>query len=360
MARIGITVVELAALLNQHLGHPVPHHDAAQRDVAAGHRLGKSHQIGAVTKLLKGEPIPEAAEGADDLVADQQNAVFVNDALDLMPIGRRRDDDSAGPLHRLGDERRHLLRPQREDSLLQPAGGTQAELVAAFARTPQLKMVGLLDMGDVGNRQVTLGMHAAHAAQRRTGHGAAVVGVVAADDDLALRLAEQVPVAPHHAHVRVVAFAAAGRIENMLEAAPAHLRRQAGEARRQRHCGHIGGLEKAVVKRQRHHLLVRSVGQLPAAVSDIDTPQPTHGIEQAVALGVPDIDIVSLRDDTRTAGREVFEVGEGMQEVLVVELLYSARVYYGVHGVVGAHGGLVGGVRRAATGARVPTARSPS
>ena len=152
----------------------------------------------------------QAAEGANHLVAYQQNAVLVDDALDLGPVSGRGNDHPACALHRLADEGGHFLRPEFQDALLQPPCGADAEIGLALTRQRVLKMVGLLDVADVGDGQIALRVHPAHAAQRGPGHGAAVVGVVAADDDLALRLTQQIPVAAHHAHVGVIALTAAG------------------------------------------------------------------------------------------------------------------------------------------------------
>ena len=152
----------------------------------------------------------QAAEGANHLVADQQNAVLVDDALNLGPVGAGGNDHAARALHRLADEGGDFLRPELQNALLQPACCADTEIGLALTRQRVLKMVGLLDVADIGDGQIALRVHTAHAAQRGPGHGAAVVGVVAADDDLALRLTQQIPVAAHHAHVGVVALTAAG------------------------------------------------------------------------------------------------------------------------------------------------------
>ena len=61
-------------------------------------------------------------------------------------------------------------------------------------------------MHDIWNGQPALGVHARHAAERRAGHGAAVIAIVAAYDDCALRLALQFPIAARHPHDGVVCF----------------------------------------------------------------------------------------------------------------------------------------------------------
>ena len=165
MAAVGVAVVELAALLDQHPGDAVAHHHATQGDVAAGHALGKGHQIRAVTELFIGEPVPQAAEGADDFVRNEQDAVLVDDALDLWPVGLGRNDHAAGTLHRLGDKGCDLVGPHFQDLFFQPASGTAAKVGSAFPRQRVLPEMRLFDVRDVGYRQIALGVHATHATQ---------------------------------------------------------------------------------------------------------------------------------------------------------------------------------------------------
>ena len=284
MAAVGVAVVELAALLYQHLGYAVAHHHAAQRDVAAGNGLGKSHQVGLVAKFFIRKPVAQAAKGANHLVADEQDAVFVNDALDLGPVGGRRNDHATGPLHRLANKGRHLVRADFQNFCFQPARRPYAKGVAGLAGQAFLEKVGLLNVRDVGNRQIALRVHAAHAAQRGPGHGAAVVAVNPPNNHLALGLAQQIPVAAHHAHIGVIALTSAGRIKHVLKAAVAHSRSQGRQLGCQGGGRHVGGLEKAVVVRQLHHLRVRRVGQLFAAIAYVHAPQAAHGVQHAFAF----------------------------------------------------------------------------
>jgi len=63
-------------------------------------------------------------------------------------------------------------------------------------------------MLDAGNRQIALNMHVGHAAKACPGHGRAVIGVPAADKDLALRLALEGPIVPHQTKDRVIGLRA--------------------------------------------------------------------------------------------------------------------------------------------------------
>ena len=229
-------------------------------------------------------------------------------------------------------------------------------------------VVGLLDVRDVGDGQVALGVHAAHAAQRRPRHGGAVVRVVAADDHLALGLPQQIPIAANHAHVGVVAFRATAAEKHVLETALTHLGRQTGQLRRELHRRNVGGLEKAVVEGQRHHLLIRRVGQFFAPVASVDAPQTAHGIQNLVTFGVPNVNAVGARDHARASCGQITVVGEGVDEVGAVQRLDGVGIVrFGTanHGGRGNRGR--GGhnknfqrVKRATTGVRAPMAKSPS
>ena len=312
VAGVGVAVVELAALVDQHLGDALADHHAAQRHVAAGHALGEGHQVGPEAEALAAEPVAGAAEAADDLVADQQDAVLVADALDLGPVGLGRHDHAAGALHRLADEGGHLVGADFEDLVLEPARGHAGRTLrgrAAFAAL--FPPVRLLDVHDAGNRQAALRVHAAHAAERGAGHRRAVVGVVAADDHLPLGLAQDVPVAAHHAHHGVVALRARAREEHMLELRRRHLGQQFGQLDGRRR----GGLEEGVVERQLAHLPRGGIDQRALAVADVDAPQAGHRVEDLVAVAVPQVDVVGARDDARALAGQRLEVGEGVQEV---------------------------------------------
>ena len=181
--------------------------------------------------------------------------------------------------------------------------------------------VRLLDVDDVGNRQAALGMHGRHAAEARPAHRAAVVGVDAADDDGALRLAQQVPVAARHPDDRVVRLGARLREEHAVELLRRHLVEELRELDRRR----IRALEEAVVVRQLPHLLRRGVGELIAAVADVDAPEPGHGVQDLLPFGIVEVDALGVRDDARALGRERAEVRERVHVMAGIEILPVAR-----------------------------------
>ncbi|MNT88970.1 hypothetical protein D3C72_2296130 [compost metagenome] len=81
----------------------------------------------------------------------------------------------------------------------------------------------------------------------------------------------------------------------------------------------MGGLEEQVVVGQLEHLPVGDIGQLAAAVADVDAPQAGHAVEDLVPLAVPQVHALGAGDDARTLGAELLVVGEGREQVLAAE-----------------------------------------
>jgi len=138
VARVGVAVGEFAPLLDQYVRDPVANHDAANRQVAGRQSLGDRHQVGADSVQVGTKPVSGAARSPQiHLVGDQQDAVLVADALDLGPVGFRRDDHAARALDRLADERRDAVGAEFLDLLIEGTRDLQPELgrrqVAAVA-----------------------------------------------------------------------------------------------------------------------------------------------------------------------------------------------------------------------------------
>ena len=87
------------------VAHRVGDADAAEWDVAAGDALGELHDVRLDAVVLQPEPAAGAAEAGDHIVGDEQHVVARADLTDAREVVRGRDDDAAGPLDRLGDER---------------------------------------------------------------------------------------------------------------------------------------------------------------------------------------------------------------------------------------------------------------
>ena len=125
----GEAVEELAAPPEERLGDPVVHHDPPDRHIARRKALRDRHQVGVEPVVLGAEPGAGAPEAADYLVGDEEHPVLAADAGDLRPVRVRRHDHPARALDRLRDERRHPLRPEVEDPLLDGPRRLEPELV---------------------------------------------------------------------------------------------------------------------------------------------------------------------------------------------------------------------------------------
>ena len=70
--------------------------DGAERHVGRGEAFGQGHQIGHDAPVIDGEPGASAAQAAHDLVADEQDAVFVADGAQALQVAVGRHDEAVG------------------------------------------------------------------------------------------------------------------------------------------------------------------------------------------------------------------------------------------------------------------------
>ena len=100
VARVGVAVAEdeVGVGLQRRAWTGPPTTTPAQRDVARGHALGEGDQVGADAVVLGAEPAPEPAEGADDLVDDEEGAVVVAEPAELGQVALGRGEDAARAL----------------------------------------------------------------------------------------------------------------------------------------------------------------------------------------------------------------------------------------------------------------------
>ena len=176
-------------------------------------------------------------------------------------------------------------------------------------------------MDDVGDRQAALRPDARHPAERSAAHGRSVIGVLAADDDGLFRLALHVPVAPDEADIGVIRLRPRPGIEDVVQIA----RRQFRDLRGQRDGGDVARLEEGVVIAQFFHLLRGDLGQVLAAIADIDAPKARHAVDDLLALAVGQPDALAAGDDPRALLRQRRIIGEGVHVVGGVQRLKLFR-----------------------------------
>ncbi len=203
-----------------------------------------------------------------------------------------------------------------ENLLLQLLGGPDAELVRRHVAALAVP-VGLGDVDDARDGEITLLMQRLHAAQADAGDGGAVVAVPAADHHFLLRLALGRPIVADHTQHGVVGLGAGAGEEHVVHAFRSDVGDRLGQFDHRR----VGGLEEQVVERQLAHLPGGGLDQLLAAVADVDAPEAGHRIEDLVALAVPDIDAFGLGDDPRALLVQLLVVGERRQMVVAAQRL---------------------------------------
>src|SRR6187551_1585694 len=118
--------MEVDIVLHQLASDHVVDNDSGERDVTRGRSLGEGDEIGSDAVILRCEPRAEAPEAGDHLVGEKKDAVFVDDALHLRPIGLWRNLDAAGALHRLAGKGCDVPGSDGEDLVLKRARSAKA------------------------------------------------------------------------------------------------------------------------------------------------------------------------------------------------------------------------------------------
>ena len=237
------------------------------------------------------------------------------DALDLGPIGRGRDDHAAGALDRLGDEGCDLVRADLLDRALELARRPQPERLGRLPRRPRHTNRAARCARCPGSAVRPARASAPCRRARRRPWWSRDSRCLRDDDDRLSRLALRRPVVAHHADDRVVRFRARAGEEDAIESGRRDLREDARELDRRQ----MGRLEEGVVVGQFLHLTGDGVDHLLPAIADIDVPQARHAVDDAVAVGIPQIDALCLDDDADAFGIQALRVGEGVQMMRGVE-----------------------------------------
>ncbi len=270
--------------------HLVLYHRRGNRQVGAGNALGDGDDIGRHAIMLVREHLAGAAEAVDDLVHVQKDAVFAAEALDLRQVfvGRHRDAD---PAHdRLDDHLGDSLGPFALDRVLHVLDtGKPAARIAEPERAAVA--IGRGDMDKVAGIGLELCLALAHAARIERGERGAVIGEIAAHGfEAVFARIFVLHVLPGDLEAGLVRLGAGIDKIGVIAAAhqPVDLFRE--PRGRRVHCG-------VREIRQLAHLLGGDLGELAAAIADIDAPQPGHGVEILGAVGIDDCRALAAADD---------------------------------------------------------------
>jgi len=206
--------------------------------------------------------------------------VTVADLADEREVVVGRIDDAAAAVDRLGDEGGHRVGALAEDGLLQQPRGRLARRLPGLA---------LLHAVRVAGRNVHEARHArlehlpvgGHAGRAHRLLGDAVVGLLAGDDLDLVGLALGLPVEARGLERRLVGLGAAGREEDAV-----HVAGELDQLGGQRDRRNVRGADVRREIGQLLHLGRRGVGQLGAAVADVDVPETREAVEHLVAADV--------------------------------------------------------------------------
>ena len=286
------------------------------RRIARAEAFGDGHHIGANVERVATPPIGRATKATDHFVGDQKNFMLVANPLNLRPVAGRRNNHASCALNGFRDKGGHFVFAQLCDFRLKLARTLKPEFlrihVSAFS-----KPVRLVNVHNVGNRQAALGVHGLHSTQRRRSHGRAMIGILAADNDGFLRFPFRRPIVSNKANIGVVRLGTAACEEHVVHVFGCQFRHFC----RQRNCRHMGRLEKGVVIGQLLHLARCNVGDLIAAITDIDAPKTRHRIQVFVAFAVSQSNAIGRRDDTCSFGAQLVIVRERVHVVRRVDCL---------------------------------------
>jgi len=180
-----------------------------------------------------------------------------------VPIGRR--DNAAGTDHRLADERGHAAVQLVEDA---------GEVVRVVVR----------DLGDVTDERSVPVAYRRNTGERRPVRVRSVVREAARQHHRSLRLAQERPVPPRDLRGRVDRLATARSEEDrgVLDG------REVGESRRELERRRVRVVAEDVVRGEGPQLLGNGIGDLRAAVPDVDEPEPCRRVDVLVPVDVPD------------------------------------------------------------------------
>jgi len=291
----------LSRPLHERLDNPLRGDDTTQGHVARGDALGEEQQIGPQPVAVRAEPFTQPPKGADDLVEDEDYPRPPTDVLDTGEVAVRRSEHPAGTDRGLAVERCDSVGTDCVDDPLQCTDVVPRDFDG----------LGVDHVGTVGR----------DAGERRSAEVHAVVGVGPRDEDTTPRLAQQVPVGPHHLDGRVDCVrATAGKEDG------------AAWHRRLRHeplCEGAHWRRREITDGGAGRQLVESALDRPpdlrASVTGVREPQPSRRIEVLTAVGIPDDRSAHAYEGELAVGAHGRHVREGVPQPAHVATVHSVN-----------------------------------
>ena len=292
--RIGVAVEEFDGTFRRGVGHRVVdlvgHRDGTHRDRAVGDRLGHGDDVRLHIELLRRERGAHTAETGDHLVEDQQHAVLVTNLADLFQIADRRHQRAGGTGDGLDEDSGEGGAAKVLGDALEVHGhfGTGQRLAL---RETLLLGPGVANHRNVRKRQAEGLAVADHAGKRYTAHIDSVVGALAADQPVTLRLAAGPLIGQDDLDRRVHRLRSGVGKEHVVELIRQHPADALGKFEGTR----VAKLEvRCVVVVQ--HLVVDRFGDLAAAMAGRCAEQGRRSVDDLTTFVVPHIHALGLDD----------------------------------------------------------------
>ena len=240
--------------VQERLHQPVGGDHRAERGVAGGDALGAGDHVGLVAVALGAEHVAQPAEGADDLVADQQHVVLVADLADPLEVAGRRREAAAGVLHRLQEDRGDRLGALVLDRDGDLVGGPEAELLLVVLEVRRAVVVGVRHPERRRHQRLERRLHARQPGDRQRALRGAVVGDGPADHLVLVGLAGDLEVVLGQLPGGLDGLAATGGEEDPVEVA----RRVVGDP-----LGELDGVGVGVGPQRHERQLLRPASRRP-------------------------------------------------------------------------------------------------
>ncbi len=315
VARVGVAVEQLdhvVGALHDRVMDLLLHEHRAHRDDAVGQTLGRRDDVGRHAESLGAESFADPAEGRDDLIEDQQDAVCIADLPQPLEIADRRRQDTGRARDRLDDDGRDVAAVVQHAQALEILGQFRAMLgqTAAEGVAPDVQRVPqVIDARQQRRAEDFAVRH--DAAHRHAAEVHAVITLLATDQSRAVTFAFGAMVGEGDLECRVDRLRSGVREEHIRESIGCHVDDALGQCKRLV-VAHLEG--NRVV--ERGDLLLHGLDDLRVAMADAARPQARKRVVDAPAVTGRVVVAIGANDDTRrflevAIGRERHPQGIG-------------------------------------------------
>ncbi len=270
------------------------HDSAAHRHGAGGDALGESDDVGNHAIAFRRKREAEPSEAGDDLIEDQQDAVFIADRPQPLEIALRGRQHAGRARHRLNDDGRDGGGIVQRRDPFEIIGEVRAPLGLALGEGLGVAVVGVRQMVDAGEQRPEELAVVDDAADRDAAEADPVIAALAADQAGTGALAAHVMIGERDLERGVDRLRAGIAEEHMIEIAGRQRRDAACELERIR----MAELERRCVVKLLGLALDRAY-DLVTAMAGIAAPQAGGGVEHSATVGGVVVHVLGPRNQPR-------------------------------------------------------------